>query len=174
MIGFESPSEDADAIERSLEALDRTIPSPSEVSDHVDVYFSHARRVVERGGDCRGRYAVFMRRRVIAALVPAERLIRRLAPEATVTRLFAEGEEVPAEAKMMEIEGSLARLSELETLILQRVGVPCVCAYNAHEMCRALPRSRFIDMHGRHAAGGGDEFARRLRRGDGKSLRSSS
>ncbi len=60
---------------------------------------------------------------------------------------------VPSESKMLEITGSMARLSEVETLLLQKTGFPCVSANNAYEMCRALPNAAFMDMHARHASG---------------------
>ena len=68
--------------------------------------------------------------------------------------------------KMLEITGSMAKLSEIETLLLQKTGFPCVAANNAYEMCRAIPTAGF---HG-HACAPcercGDEHARRLwRRG---------
>lgn len=119
----------------------------------TDKYFSHTRRIVEAGNDVEVVYAVFLRRRIIAALEPAVRLVNRLVPEAEVTRFFTEGEIVPSETKLLEIRGPYAKLSEAETLLLQKVGLPCVCANNAYEMCRAMPGASFLDMHARHASG---------------------
>ncbi|MGI9415827.1 MAG: hypothetical protein ACR2PM_19280 [Hyphomicrobiales bacterium] len=119
----------------------------------TDKYFSHTRRIVEAGRDVEVVYAVFLRRRIIAALEPAVRLVSRLVPEAEVTRFFKEGEIVPSETKLLEIKGPYSKLSELETLLLQKVGLPCVCANNAYEMCRAMPGASFLDMHARHASG---------------------
>jgi nicotinate phosphoribosyltransferase len=53
----------------------------------------------------------------------------------------------------MEITGSMQRLSECETLLLQKIGFPCVSANNAYEMCRAIPYAAFMDMHARHGSG---------------------
>jgi nicotinate phosphoribosyltransferase len=119
----------------------------------TDKYFSHTRRVVEAAGDCEVTYAVFLRRRSIAALEPVVRLLERLVPEARIRRFFAEGDIVPSERKMLEVTGPMSKLSEAETLILQKTGFPCICANNAFEMCRALPRAAFLDMHARHASG---------------------
>ena len=33
---------------------------------------------------------------------------------------------MPSEMKMLEITGSMAKLSEIETLLLQKTGFPCV------------------------------------------------
>jgi len=119
----------------------------------TDKYFSHTKRIVEAGTDVEVVYAVFLRRRIIAALEPAVRLVNRLVPEAKVTRFFKEGEIVPSETKLLEIRGPYSKLSEVETLLLQKVGLPCVCANNAYEMCRAMPGASFLDMHARHASG---------------------
>ena len=119
----------------------------------TDKYFSNTRAIVTSNGDSQVTYAIFMRQRVIAALEPAIRLVQKLVPQAEITRLFDEGEKVPAEGKMLEISGPMSQLSEVETVMLQKVGFPCVCARNAHDMCRAVPNAEFMDMHARHASG---------------------
>lgn len=123
------------------------------LSEQSDKYFTHTSRIVEAHGDVEVTYAVFMRRRVIAALEPAARLIQRLVPEARIKRFFPEGSLVPSEVKMMEITGPMARLSEVETVFLQKIGFPCVAANNAYEMCLAMPNAQFLDMHARHGTG---------------------
>ena len=144
---------EARAREAALERLvDLTLAAGS-VSSQTDKYFTNTARIVLAAGDAQVTYALFMRRRVIAALEPAIRLVQRLVPEATVKRFFADGELVPSEVKMLEITGPMSRLSELETLFLQKTGFPCVAANNAYEMCRALPAASFMDMHARHGTG---------------------
>ena len=138
----------------ALEKLVDLVIASGPVGTLTDKYFSHTKRIVEsNGGKTQVVYAVFLRRRIVAALEPTIRLIKRLVPDAEIVRFFKEGEIVPSEKKLIEIRGSFAALSECETLILQKVGFPCVCASNAYEMCRALPHAAFIDMHARHAAG---------------------
>ncbi len=137
-------------------ALDRLVDltlCAGPVETITDKYFSNTRRVVEAAGDCEVTYAVFLRRRSIAALEPVIRLIARLVPSARVKRFFAEGDIVLSERKMFEVTGPMAQLSEVETLLLQKTGFPCISANNAYEMCRAMPRAAFIDMHARHASG---------------------
>ncbi len=119
----------------------------------TDKYFSHTKRIAEANGDCEVTYAVFMRRRVVAALGAACRLIERLAPDAKIKRFFEDGQVALTEQKLMEVTGPFSQLSELETLMLQKVGLPCVAASNAYEMCRAMPSSAFMDMHARHGSG---------------------
>jgi nicotinate phosphoribosyltransferase len=119
----------------------------------TDKYFTNTRRVVEATGDQEVTYALFLRRRSIAAFEPVVKLLDRVAPEARVTRYYVEGEIVPSERKRLEVTGPMSKLSEVETLILQKTGIPAVCANNAFEMCRAMPYAGFIDMHARHASG---------------------
>ena len=54
---------------------------------------------------------------------------------------------------MLYLTGSLARLAELETLYLQRLGAACVAAWNACQMCTEMPNASFIAMDARHCAG---------------------
>ncbi len=119
----------------------------------TDKYFTNTSRIVAGEKEADVTYAVFLRRRSIAALEPAVRLIKALVPEARVTRFFEEGDKVPAEDKMLEISGPMSKLSEVETVMLQKVGFPCISARNAHAMCVAMPNASFLDMHARHASG---------------------
>jgi nicotinate phosphoribosyltransferase len=141
---------------RREEALDKMVElmlAAGPVQCVTDKYFTHTRRIVEAHGDQEVVYAVFLRRRVIAALEPAVRLVSRLVPEAEIKRFFRDGEVVPSERKLLEVRGPYSKLSEIETLLLQKVGLPCVCANNAYEICRAIPYAGFIDMHARHGSG---------------------
>ncbi len=49
--------------------------------------------------------------------------------------------------------GPLYHLVDLETLVLQKLGPPCVAAYNAYTMCADLPTVAFLAMDARHCAG---------------------
>lgn len=119
----------------------------------TDKYFTNTHRIVSAHGDSKVTFAIFMRRRVVAAFEPAIRLIKRFVPDVEIRHFYQEGDIVPSESKMLEITGSMARLSEVETLLLQKIGFPCVSANNAYEMCRAMPASAFMDMHARHGSG---------------------
>jgi nicotinate phosphoribosyltransferase len=136
--------------------LDRLIGialSAGPTSAQTDKYFTNTSRIVAANGDSQVTFAVFMRRRVVAALEPTIRLIRHFVPDVTIKRFYEEGDVVPSESKMLEVTGSMARLSEVETLLLQKIGFPCVSASNAYDMCRAMPEAAFMDMHARHASG---------------------
>src|SRR6185312_15305493 len=43
--------------------------------------------------------------------------------------------------------------SDLETILLQKLGPACVAAHNAYQMCLALPSVAFLAMEARHCAG---------------------
>ena len=141
---------------RREDVLDRIVDiclSAGPVAEQTDKYFTNTSRIVRAKSDSEVTFAVFMRRRVVAALEPTIRIIKRLAPGTRIKRFFNEGDLVPSEMKMLEITGSMADLSEIETLLLQKTGIPCVAANNAYEMCRAIPTAAFMDMHARHASG---------------------
>jgi nicotinate phosphoribosyltransferase len=136
-----------------LDRLVDLVKAAGTTAEQTDKYFTNTSRIVAAHGDVQVTFAVFMRRRVVAALEPAIRLINHFVPDAKVKRFVAEGEVVPSEHKLMEITGSMKALSEVETLLLQKIGFPCVCANNAYEMCRAIPSAGFMDMHARHGSG---------------------
>src|SRR5499426_4189447 len=127
------------------------------IHTRTDKYFSKSREIVERFGDKAVTYGVFMRRRVICAINPAIECLRECYPAdgtpLKITRLYEEGAFVPDGKPLFTYTGSFAGLLELETLILQRVGVACVAAYNANRMAMNLPKTAFLDMHARHATG---------------------
>ncbi len=138
-----------DILDRLVDICLAAGPIPAQ----TDKYFTNTSRIVAANGDTEVTFAVFMRRRVVAALEPTIRMVKKLVPEASVRRFYEEGDVVPSESKIMEITGPMARLSECETVFLQKTGFPCVSANNAYEMCRAIPDAGFMDMHARHASG---------------------
>ena len=136
-----------------LDRMITLVEAAGPIEAQTDKYFTNTSRIVAANGDMEVTFAVFMRRRVVAALEPTIRLVKRFVPEARVKRFYQEGDIVPSESKLLEITGSMAKLSEIETLLLQKIGFPCVSANNAYEMCRAIPNAAFMDMHARHASG---------------------
>jgi nicotinate phosphoribosyltransferase len=136
-----------------LDRLIDLVTAAGPLAAQTDKYFTNTARIVDAAGDTEVTFAVFMRRRVVAALEPAIKLARALVPGVKIRRLVEEGEVVPSERKLMEITGSMKALSEVETVLLQKIGFPCVSANNAYEMCLAMPGSAFMDMHARHGSG---------------------
>jgi nicotinate phosphoribosyltransferase len=136
-----------------LDRLITLVDAAGPIVAQTDKYFTNTARIVAAHGDAEVTFAVFMRRRVVAALEPVIRLVNHFVPDAKVKRFVGEGEVVPSEHKLVEIAGSMKKLSEIETLLLQKTGFPCVAANNAYEMCLAIPTAGFMDMHARHGSG---------------------
>ena len=132
-------------------------PSDSEIADWTDQYFLRTKQTVARFGDCRVTYAVFMRRPVISAPRLALEWLERIAKERNtkfdVDLVYPEGNWVGAGEPLMYISGSLVHLSDLETILLQKLGPTCVAAFNAFTMCADLPAVSFLAMDARHCAG---------------------
>ncbi len=132
-------------------------PDAAEVTRWTDKYFSRTAAVVRKFGDAQVTYAVFMRRPVLFAGRMAVDWLRTVAAErgteAVVEEVYSDGDWVGAGEPMVYITGSLAELSELETLFLQKLGAACVAAYNAYHMCMELPKVGFLAMDARHCAG---------------------
>ncbi|GAN54213.1 nicotinate phosphoribosyltransferase [Tanticharoenia sakaeratensis] len=127
------------------------------VAARTDAYFNRTREIVERFGDVRVTYAVFIRRPVVAATGLMTAWLENVAAEGgfsiEIERLHAEGAWVGAGEPLLYLTGSFARLANLETLLLQRLGSVCVAAHNAYQMAMALPNVAFLAMEARHCAG---------------------
>lgn len=129
----------------------------ADIAARTDSYFNRTRRIVERFGDKRVTYAVFMRRPVISA---PRLMVEWLQAAATARRttidielMYPEGTWVGAGEPLVYITGSLVQLSDLETILLQQIGPASVAAHNAYQMCLALPHVAFLAMEARHCAG---------------------
>jgi nicotinate phosphoribosyltransferase len=68
--------------------------------------------------------------------------------------MYAEGAWVGAGEPLAYIAGGLVDLSDLETIMLQKIGPASVAAHNAYQMSLALPDAAFLAMEARHCAGG--------------------
>jgi nicotinate phosphoribosyltransferase len=132
-------------------------PPEGEVGRYTDKYFSKTRQIVERFGDCRVTYAVFMRRPVLCtprlAVGWLERMAEARGADVEIELLYAEGAWVGAGEPMMYVRGPFRHLVDLETIFLQKLGPACVAAFNAWTMCTDLPYVGFLAMDARHCAG---------------------
>lgn len=147
----------------SLAAEDRSPPSEAlrpgidGISGWTDCYFVKTRETIGRFGDTTVTYAVFMRRPVIFAPKLAVDWLGCVADARGVAfdieLNYAEGEWVGAGEPLIYITGSFYHLVDLETLYLQKLGAPCVAAYNAFTMCTDLPDVAFLAFDARHCAG---------------------
>ena len=131
--------------------------SDADISRHTDRYFRKTRRTVEKFGDVHVTYAIFMRRPVVfTPKFMVEWLEEVAAARGTTFDIelrFEEGERVGAGEPLAYLSGSLHDLVDLETLYLQKLGAPCVAAYNAYVMCCDLPEVAFMAFDARHCAG---------------------
>src|SRR5277367_6186631 len=129
----------------------------ADIAARTDSYFSRTRRVVARFGDKRVTYAVFLRRPVISAprlmVEWLETVAAARGGSFEIEVMYPEGAWVGAGEPVAYITGSLVHLSELETILLQKIGPASVAAHNAYQMSLALPAVRFLAMEARHCAG---------------------
>lgn len=129
----------------------------ADIAARTDSYFNRTRAVVTRFGDKRVTYAVFLRRPVISAprlmLDWLEAVSAERGTEFDIEVTHPEGSWVGAGEPLVYITGSMAMLSDLETIALQKIGPACVAAHNAYQMCIALPKVAFLAMEARHCAG---------------------
>ena len=127
------------------------------VPERTDAYFNRTRAVVERFGDARVTYAVFLRRPVISAprlmVEWLEAVAESRGTSFGIDLVHPEGTWVGAGDPILYLSGSFRQLADLETLFLQKIGPPCVAAHNAYQMCLALPHVGFLAMDARHCAG---------------------
>jgi nicotinate phosphoribosyltransferase len=132
-------------------------PDLTQLPAWTDHYFLRTKQAVERFGDRRVTYAVFMRRPVISAPRLAVDWLKEVAAARnTVFDIevnYAEGRWVGAGEPLLYLGGSLANLVDLETIFLQKLGPACVAAFNAFTMCSDLPSVAFLAMDARHCAG---------------------
>ena len=132
-------------------------PDVDEIEHLTDAYFNRTKTVVGRFGDTRATYAVFLRRPVVSAPRLAiewlQAVAERRQTKFEIDLKYPEGKWVGAGEALFYLSGPLYHLVDLETIYLQKVGPPCVAAYNAFTMCSDLPDVAFLAMDARHCAG---------------------
>jgi nicotinate phosphoribosyltransferase len=129
----------------------------ADIAARTDSYFNRTKRIVGKFGDNTVTYAVFLRRPVICAPKLMLDWIATVAAargtEIGIDLMYREGEWVGAGEPIVYLTGSMIALSDMETLLLQKVGAASVAAHNAYQMCLALPSVPFLAMDARHCAG---------------------
>jgi nicotinate phosphoribosyltransferase len=129
----------------------------ADIAARTDTYFNRTRQIVQHFGDKRVTYAVFLRRPVISAPRLMTEWLQAVAAERhtaiDIDVIHPEGDWVGAGEPIVYISGSLMELSDLETILLQKLGPSCVAAHHAYQMCLALPGVAFLAMEARHCAG---------------------
>ena len=101
-----------------------------------------------RFGDRQVTYAVFLRRPVISAprlMLDWLATVGGAARHASSTSICSTGKATgSAPAKpIVYLTGSLMHMSDLETILLQKIGPACVAAHNAYQMALSLPKVAF-------------------------------
>src|SRR5580692_9316272 len=129
----------------------------AEITARTDSYFNRTNTIVDRYGDKRVTYALFLRRPVICAprlmLDWLKTAADRRGTNIDVDLIYQEGDWVGAGEPIVYLTGSLVQLSDLETILLQKIGPVCVAAHNAYQMALSLPQVAFLAMEARHCAG---------------------
>jgi nicotinate phosphoribosyltransferase len=129
----------------------------ADIAARTDSYFNRTKRIVAAFGDKRVTYAIFLRRPVISAPRLMLNWLNMAAAlrgtEIEVDLTYHEGDWVGAGEPIVYLTGSLVQLSDLETILLQKVGPACVAAHNAYQMALSLPEVSFLAMEARHCAG---------------------
>ena len=129
----------------------------SDISARTDSYFNRTKRIVEKFGDKRVTYAVFLRRPVICAPRLMLSWLRTVADlrgmDVEVDLIYQEADWIGAGEPIVYLTGSMMHLSDLETILLQKIGPACVAAHNAYQMALSLPTVSFLAMEARHCAG---------------------
>ncbi|WP_043829037.1 nicotinate phosphoribosyltransferase [Muricoccus aerilatus] len=140
--------------------MDNLPPAPAleaDIAARTDVYFKRTKAIVQRFGDARVTYAIFLRRPVVSAPRLMLDWLNTVAAERgtaiEVELMHKEGTWVGAGDPILYVTGSFAHLADLETLLLQKLGSACVAAHNAYQMCLELPHIAFLAMEARHCAG---------------------
>jgi nicotinate phosphoribosyltransferase len=147
----------ADGMKPKAFDMDHWPVEEADVAAWTDHYFRRTKEAVGRFGDSTVTYAVFLRRPVISAPRLAMDWLQEMAARRNVRfeveLRYEEGKWVGAGEPLLYVTGPLYHLVDLETLLLQKLGSPCVAAYNAYTMCADLPRVAFMAMDARHCAG---------------------
>ena len=133
------------------------LPQSDDVSSWTDQYFNRSKGIVGKFGDKSVTYAVFMRRPVVSAprlmIDWLEAVAAARKTDFDIDLVYPEGKWVGAGEPILYLSGSFHELVDLETLFLQKLGAPCVAAYNAFTMCVELPAVAFLGFDARHCAG---------------------
>jgi nicotinate phosphoribosyltransferase len=129
----------------------------ADITARTDSYFNRTKTIVARFGDRRVTYALFLRRPVICAPGLMLQWLNTVADlrstKIEVDLIYQEGDWVGAGEPIAYLTGSLVHLSDLETILLQKIGPACVAAHNVYQMALSLPDVAFLAMEARHCAG---------------------
>lgn len=125
------------------------------VQNWTDKYFTLTKKTLKKSPIV--TYGFFVRRPCLMAIAIAEDWLNELAKNEeypiVIQKNYKEGDNVGAGDPLFYLTGYMHNLVETETLLLQKLGAPCVAAMNAYEICMTLPNIKFLAMDSRHCAG---------------------
>lgn len=126
------------------------------ITNNTDVYYSTTKKVVANNGDKIVVYAFFLRTDSLYAPLFIKDFLNKVfgkrRDKIKLHELYKEGDFIKSKSPVFFIEGSFTDLCELETLLLQKIGIPFVAAYKAYLVATQLKHVSFISMGARHYA----------------------
>lgn len=124
------------------------------IVNNTDRYFSTTKQVVVNNGNKTVVYAFFLRADSLYAPLFAKNFLNKVfsnhRKKIQLHELYKEGDFIKSNRPIWFIEGSFKDLCELETLLLQKIGIPFVAAYKAYLVATMLKSASFISMGARH------------------------
>lgn len=134
--------------------MSRETPTKTPSSVNTDHYFTRSKQVLEHlDKNPKVVYRCFLRTDAIAVHKFVEDYLVQNQVPCSFQQLVHEGTFAPAKTPLFEIVGNLQDLIEHETSILQLVGWPSLCCYNACQIRKVAKKVKLIDMAARHCPG---------------------
>jgi len=130
-----------------------TVAEEINISDFTDRYFTNTKNALRHGGiDPVVKYRFFMRSHIVLIRKFVDEYIDSVGVRGDIKWLGYEGECYGPKSPLLEITGKFTDLVEHETLLLQKLGWPSVCAYNAFQQVDSAHDNgwKFLDMAARH------------------------
>lgn len=128
----------------------------AQLTKWTDKYFTKTKQVISKNPPL-VTYAVFVRRPTLMTTQIGQNWLKALAKTnnfpINIQTPHQEGEEIGAGDPLLFITARMDHIVEAETLLLQKIGPPCVAAMNARDICLELPHIPFLAMDARHNTG---------------------
>ena len=128
--------------------------SIANIEKYTDKYFSKTKQIIKANDEAIVIYAFFLRQDSLLAIQSALDFIHdyklNYNYDIQVMTIYKEGDFVEKEKALFFLKGKFTQLVELETLLLQKIALPCICAWYAYNLCKNIPKTSFISMIARH------------------------
>ena len=124
------------------------------IARYTDRYLLNTKAIVKNFDKCKVTYAIFLRSKAIYACNFAIIWLQKVAKQRNISidiiENFHQGDIVEPWQVLYYVTGDMDQLADLETIMLQKTGSPCISAYNAYLMCSYLPTVSFLAFDARH------------------------